>query len=172
MTLSTILTTLIITSTPDLCADVYVDVAGVPYMDALGQTWSRFCEWTGPSAPTLDLDVCCTFSGDTASCTVPNGNGRCASGVKKVYCEYGEVSSAGVVDCYQPWPSVCEFGFCGDVLPPDGGPWEDLICCWGDDVCTEIEDEVDAHICVVNNGYSGYCKNGALNVDGTIECFD
>jgi hypothetical protein len=43
MGLSIILTTL---TSPDLCADVYVNENGVPYTDALGQTWSRFCEST------------------------------------------------------------------------------------------------------------------------------
>ncbi|HLT35385.1 MAG TPA: hypothetical protein VK034_03845, partial [Enhygromyxa sp.] len=63
MQLSIILTTTILTTSPDLCGDVYVDENGDPYTDGVGQTWSRFCDWTGPSAPVLDLDVCCTISG-------------------------------------------------------------------------------------------------------------
>lgn len=174
MGLSIILTTLLTTnlSSPDLCADVYVDATGMPYTDAIGQTWSRFCEWTGPSAATLELEVCCAISGDVATCTLPNAHGRCFSGASKKYCEFGDVTSTGGVVCYQPFPSVCDFGFCGEVQPPDSGPVEDLLCCYGDDFCTEVESGQDLFSCDLNGGYSGWCENGTQNVDGTVECFD
>lgn len=174
MELSIILTTIVInavTWTPDLCADVYRDASGAPYTDAIGQTWSRFCEWTGPSAPVLDLDVCCALRGDNARCRLPDQYGRCSTG-SKYYCEHGEVMSTGAVVCYQPFPSVCEFGFCEDVLPPDGGPIEDHLCCWGDGACTEIVSVDDWVSCYDLGGYTGWCKNGATKEDGTVECFE
>lgn len=173
MGLSIILTTLLTTLTsPDLCADVYADASGTPYTDAVGQTWSRFCEWTGPSAPVLDLDVCCTFSGDTATCTLPDRKGRCWTGSSKMACEYGDVTSSGAVVCYQPFPSICDFGFCGDVQPPSTGPFEDGLCCWGDGICTEVETVQDIDDCDANGGIAGYCMNGAQNIDGSVDCYD
>lgn len=167
--LSALLTTL--TSNPDLCASVYVDADGTPYTDANGLTWSRFCAWTGPDAAVLDADVCCTLAGDTAACTLPNRKGRCSSGSMLYYCEYGEVTSTGGVICQRPYPSICDFGFCGDVLPPGSGPLENSICCWGDS-CFELETVEDILNCDDIGGYGGYCKNGAQSVDGTVECFD
>ena len=172
MQLSIILTTILLNTNPDLCADVYVDDDGEPYTDAAGQTWSRFCEWTGPDAPVLDLDVCCTISGDNARCSLPNRKGRCATGSRAYYCEHGEATSTGAVVCYQRFPSICDFGFCGGVLPPNGGPVEDELCCWGGGICTELETMVDVYTCAVNGGYVGFCMDGAQNIDGTVECFD
>lgn len=171
MGLSTILTTLIITTSPDLCADVYADATGQPYTDALGQTWSRYCEWTGPNAPVLDLDVCCTISGDNAWCTLPDRNGRCSRGAKR-HCKYGEKTTAGTVACYQPFPSTCDLGFCSDVLPPGGGAVEDLLCCWTSGWCSEIETVEHVIACGDTGGYTSYCFDGAQSADGTVECFD
>ncbi|HLT40591.1 MAG TPA: hypothetical protein VK034_30145 [Enhygromyxa sp.] len=171
MQLSIILTT-ILTTTPDLCADVYVDENGEPYTDEVGQTWSRFCEQTGPDAAVLDHDVCCTISGDNARCSLPDRKGRCSRTSQRYYCEHGEATSTGAVVCYQPLSSICDFGFCGGVLPPDGGPLENSLCCWGDGTCIEIETVVDVISCDDFGGYLGYCKNGATNADGTVDCFD
>jgi hypothetical protein len=173
MGLSIILTTTLLTTltSPDLCADVYTDANGVPYTDAVGQTWSRFCDWTGPSAPVLDRDVCCTISGNTASCTLPSSSGRCKTG-SKMYCEYGEATATGAIICQQPFPSICDFGFCGDVMPPNGGPLENQLCCWPNGVCTEVETAADAGACGAGGGVTGYCKNGAMYPDGTVDCFD
>ena len=81
MELSIILTTLLttLTSSRDLCADVYVDENGTPYSDAVGQTWSRYCEWTGPGSPVLDRDVCCTLGSNAARCTLPDRKGGCST---------------------------------------------------------------------------------------------
>ena len=161
MGLSIILTTLLTTLAPDLCADVYTDASGVPYVDAAGQTFARFCEWTGPGAPVLDLEVCCSISGDSATCGLPDSNGRCSTGAKK-YCEYGQATSTGAVVCYQPFPSICDFGFCAEVMPPNGGPFEDELCCWGDGTCTELENGADLTACASNGGYAGWCENCLL----------
>jgi len=171
MGLSIILTTIIITTSPDLCADVYADATGQPYTDAVGQTWSRYCQWTGPDAPVLDLDVCCTISGDNAWCRLPDSNGRCSTGSKR-YCEYGEATSAGTVACYQPFPSTCDFGFCDNVLPPNSGPVENLLCCYTAGYCTEIETVEHVWECDDGGGYTSFCDDGAQNLDGTVDCFD
>jgi hypothetical protein len=172
MGLSIILTTTILTTSPDLCADVYVDENGEPYRDAIGQTFSRFCDWSGPDAPVLDRDVCCTTRGDTAWCALPDRKGRCSSGSTLYYCERGEVTSTGVVVCYQPLVNLCDFGFCGTVLPPNAGPMEDGICCWPSGVCTHAETGQDAIACSDGYGILGNCKLGATNADGTVDCFD
>lgn len=171
MELSIILTTLLntLTTTPNLCADVYVDANGTPYTDAAGQTLSRYCEWTGPGAPVLARDLCCTLGSDRASCTLPDRKGRCATG-SKMYCEHGEASSSGVV-CYQALPSICDFGFCGGVLPPGSGPSENTLCCWAD-ACFEIETVEHIEDCNAGGGWIGYCFDGAQNQDGTVDCFD
>src|SRR5690606_15568283 len=126
MELSIILTTLLhtLTSSPDLCADVHVDENGTPYMDAVGQTWSRYCEWAGPDSAVLDREVCCTLVRDGAACTLPNRKGRCSTG-SRMYCRHGEVTATGLVVCYQAFPSICEFGFCGAIS--GGGPIEDTL---------------------------------------------
>jgi hypothetical protein len=171
MGLSIILTTLLTTLTPDLCADVYVDASGEPYTDAVGQTWSRFCDQTGPDAPVLARDVCCTISGDTATCRLPDRSGRCSTG-SKAYCKYGEATSSGAVFCYQPLPLVCDLGFCGDVAPPNSGPLEVPLCCWPSGVCTAMLSVDDLQGCDDGGGIYGFCQYGATNEDGTVDCFD
>ena len=173
MELSIILTTLLNTliAGPDLCADVYVDATGAPYTDAVGQTWSRFCEWTGPDAPVLDAGVCCGFDGDIATCSLPDSNGRCASG-SAAHCRYGEVTSAGEVVCYQPFPSICDYGYCGDSVAPNDVPVGNAICCFSDGTCIEVMTSEDLDTCNEGGAYSGWCKYGATNDDGTIDCFD
>jgi hypothetical protein len=171
MELSIILATLLntLTSSPDLCADVYVDTSGAPYTDAVGQTLSRYCQWAGPDAPTLDREICCTVDADGAACTVPDRLGRCATG-SKMYCEHGEVRSTGVI-CYQRLPSICDFGFCGIVHSPESGPLENTLCCWADK-CFEIETAGHVDDCSGGGGWIGFCFDGAQNQDGSVDCFD
>jgi hypothetical protein len=172
MQLTTILTTIfaIFATNPDLCAEVYVDANGQPSTDAAGQTLSRYCQPAGPDAPVLASDLCCTIAGDEAACVFPDAEGRCSTG-SKVYCEYGELTRAGVI-CQQPFPSACEFGFCETVQPPDLGPIEDLICCWSDGSCTELEAHPQTVACHEGGGYTWWCDDGVQNTDGTIDCFD
>src|SRR5690606_5936260 len=151
-------------TSPDLCADVYVDANGDPITDAAGQTFSRYCEWTGPDSPVLDLDVCCVFKGDDAACSLSASYGRCRRG-SKMYCEHGDLTRAGVF-CYQPFPSICDFGFCeGDVAPPGSGPQKGGLCCW-DGICIANETLADSIYCADNGGYIGWCDDGVQNLDG------
>ncbi|MFO7567098.1 MAG: hypothetical protein R6X02_30920 [Enhygromyxa sp.] len=172
MELSIILTTTLLSTSPDLCADVYLDPDGEPYRDAIGQTFSRFCEWDGPDAPVLDRDVCCTIRGDTARCALPDRKGRCSTDARLYYCAYGETSPKGTVVCYQPLANVCDYGFCTDVRPPDAGPQEDGVCCWPNGTCTNAVVGQDAIDCWDGGGILGNCRLGATNADGTVDCFD
>jgi hypothetical protein len=69
MKLSIIVTTILnmFATSPDLCAEPYLDPYGTPCTDSIGQTRSRYCKWTGPDAPLLDANVCCTIDGDGAT---------------------------------------------------------------------------------------------------------
>lgn len=165
--LSTILNTFA-TGTPNLCDDVYRDPAGSPYTDLLGQTLSRYCEWTGPDVPVWGGDVCCMIDGDGASCSKPHSNGRCRQGLK-MYCEYAQVVPGGGVVCYQPFPSMCDFGLCvkPPEVPPPGEPIH-AACCSEGGVC-QLIDESQVYQC---QGYFLGCEHGTLYEDGTVECWD
>ncbi len=172
MRLSTVFTTLfkLFATSPDLCAEVHLDAGGEPYTDALGQTFSRFCEWTGPDAPVWDAQVCCTFDGDGAACVQPDSNDRCAQG-ERMYCKYGEAVAAGVL-CYQPFPDACEFGYCEPAPsePPTARMNHSIACC-GEHACYEISDS-QIFTCGENGGKVLGCKAGQSNDDGTITCYD
>jgi hypothetical protein len=169
MQLSIILVTLLnhFTTSPDLCAEPYLGVTGEPFTDSIGQTLSRYCQWTGPNVPVLDSDVCCVLDEDSAACTLPNRYGRCSVGVKR-YCKYGQASSAGVV-CYQPFQDACQAGFCvqmPEVPPPVQA---DLACCNGGGCVPIATQELDE---CEETGTITWCSDGVTNDDGTITCFD
>ncbi|PRP92410.1 hypothetical protein ENSA5_49180 [Enhygromyxa salina] len=170
MTLSIILTTVLNTfaTSPDLCADVYLDSAGQPLTDAIGQTFARFCEWAGPDAPRFNSDVCCVHDATGAACWLPDREGQCTAG-SRYACEHATVTPTGGVVCYQPFPSVCDFGHCQEAgLSITPGPLGDIICCGASD-CTEVETVVQLDDCM---GYLAWCEHGIQNVDGTVDCFD
>jgi len=169
MELSAILTTVlnIFATSPDLCADVYLDANGQPWTDAVGQTLSRYCRWTGPGAPVLNSDVCCQIEDDLATCVLPNRKGRCSSG-SRYFCEYGQVDRTGVV-CLQPFRSACDEGYC--VAPPEVPPptQANLICCWGN--CVLIShNQIDP--CHDYGGTVLWCWDGVSNADGTVTCLN
>lgn len=156
---------------PDLCAEPYLDITGTPCTDSIGQTLSRYCEWSGPDVPVLDRDVCCSFAGDSAACWLPASGSGCASGSVARYCEYGDVLTEGAVVCYQPFPSACDLGHCvnAPAQPPD--VQADLICCNAGG-CRELAVNVQAWDCEDNGGIVSWCADGFSNVDGTVTCFD
>ncbi|PRQ08960.1 hypothetical protein ENSA7_13590 [Enhygromyxa salina] len=59
--------------------------------------------------------MCCTIDDDGAACSVPDTQGRCATG-KRLFCEYGTRTAGGGVICDQPFPSMCDAGFCIDAI--------------------------------------------------------
>ena len=170
MTLAITLTTLITFATsPDLCAEVYLDSDGVPLQDSVGQTLARFCKWTGPDAPLLEADVCCNFDNDYASCWLPSNKDKCPTRSQR-YCKHGEILSGQGVVCYQSFPSTCDLGHCvdGPDLPPD--VQEDLLCC-SPGACQEIAPAL-IWDCEGNGGTISWCADGMSNLDGSITCFD
>ncbi|EDM78407.1 hypothetical protein PPSIR1_06146 [Plesiocystis pacifica SIR-1] len=167
MMLTFILSTLILA--PDLCADVYIDDDGSPYTDGLGQTFSRYCQWTGPDAPRLDADLCCTIDGDNSTCEFPDANDRCVVGERR-HCEYGEAVADGAV-CYQPFPGACDLGFCVDELDPVATPMGSSILCCTWQGCEEISADM-LWACAEIDGYSTFCDGGATNEDGTVDCLE
>jgi hypothetical protein len=173
MAITTLLTTLLTTfatQSPELCEDVYLDATGAPLTDAFGQTYSRYCEWTGPEAPIWDADVCCTIDDDGAHCSQPLTSGRCETGLK-MYCEYGAALGDGGVICYQPFPSMCDAGLC--VEAPDSPPptQAGLACCSDGGPCYPLADD-DILDCIDGGGYGIFCHDGMSNTDGTITCYD
>lgn len=174
MKLSVILITLLNTfaTSPDLCGDVYLDSSGEPLTDALGQTLSRYCQWSGPNAPVFNSDLCCSYDAVGAACWLPDREGDCSVGSKR-YCEYATVTSTGGVVCYQPLPSACEFGHCEEPgLSVTPAPLANTMCCEGGGDCTEIEIAEQLDDCIDNGGYLTWCEVGIQNADGTVDCFD
>jgi hypothetical protein len=174
MKIAVLLTTLlnVFATAPDLCADVYLDAAGNPYTDVIGQTLSRYCQWTGPQAPVWDADVCCTIDGDGAHCSAPGANGRCVIGYR-MFCEYAAAVPGGGVICYQPFPSMCDAGYCIEA-PPDVStlPQASLLgCCNGGGGCQPIE-AAQIGNCDASGGTLLFCHDGVTNIDGTMDCWD
>ena len=176
MKLSIILTTLLstfATTSPDLCDDVFLDAAGDPVTDLVGQTLSRFCKWTGPDVPIWNADVCCTFADNAARCTPTDKRGGCPTSMSKRYCEHGSLGTDGRVTCYQPFPDACEAGWC--VEAPENIPEAQLIefmmCCGGGGACQYVTvDTVED--C---QGELASCWDGVLIDDGgngLVECYD
>ncbi len=172
MKLSIILSTLLSTfstTVPNLCDDVYLDAAGEPITDSVGQTLSRFCQWTGPDAPVWDANVCCTFDADGAACTRTNSRGYCSTG-KKLYCEHGEAMAGGGVICYQPLPSMCDVSKCVDApeVPPTGQASDSAVCCGPGGACQWISPD-DYYNCP---GEIAFCDYGSMDGNGVVECWE
>ena len=165
-TLFTILTSTLLGGAPNLCDDAYLNAAGEPFADSTGRTLSRYCEWTGPDAPVLESNVCCSVSDDAAYCELANLRGYCAKGTR-MWCERGEVdSSSGRVTCMQAFPSVCGAGLCVQAPPDAPQGYNQMLCCtaggcvpieWGDLSC---------------EGSYLACNWGMSLPDGTVECFE
>ncbi|PRP97676.1 hypothetical protein ENSA5_31830 [Enhygromyxa salina] len=170
MELTTLLTTLLTTFaiySPDLCDDVYLDPSGAPITDAVGQTLSRYCEWAGPDVPVWADDICCTIRDGEAQCTLTRRDGDCDVGEPK-YCEYGEETAAGVV-CYQPFPSMCDHGWCIAPPPVPKAELAALVaCCTSGGACQLVvigtTDQCQGELLA--------CEHGVSNGDGTVDCFE
>jgi hypothetical protein len=173
MKLSIILSTLLstfATTTPNLCDDVYLDASGKPVMDLVGQTLARYCEWTGPDAPVWNANVCCTIDGDGAACSRTSSTGRCMTGTKKMYCEYGAALPSGGVTCYQPFPSMCDRGWCIEApeVIPEAQMAEGIVCCSAGGACVYVYNN-DLDSCF---GELAACNYGIENANGTVDCWD
>lgn len=170
MQLTAILTTVlnIFANSPDLCAEVLLDADGQPWTDSLGQTLSRYCQWTGPDAPVLDAEICCDIEDDAAACVLPDPSGGCPLG-DRYSCRYGKVIRGGVI-CLQPFPDACELGHCvkaPELLPPTHA---DLLCCHGS-WCVDIP-KFTSGDCDDAGGEVSWCDFGETHTDGTVTCHD
>ena len=173
MTLSIVLSTLLSTfstTVPNLCDDVFRDASGDPITDLVGQTLSRFCRWTGPDAPVLDANVCCTFAADVAKCSTTDRRGNCPSGTAKRYCEHGSVASDGRVTCYQPFPGACEAGWCIEApeIIPEAQLSQFLMCCSGGGACQYVVSGQGMEC----QGEILSCDYGYVDEDGSIWCWE
>lgn len=171
MELSTILASIlkIFATSPDLCAEVYLDANGEPWTDSIGQTLSRYCQWTGPRAPRLRSHVCCDITNGVAACVLPDPSGACSIG-SPYSCKYGKASSDGVI-CLQPFPDTCAMGQCvklPEVPPPTQA---NLLCCTNS-ACQEIKGGTAMELCEGNGGILSWCDFGTSNEDGTVTCYD
>lgn len=121
------------------------------------------CEWTGPTAPTLDADVCYSRAAG-----VKLKSGSCPSGTTAYHVDYGEVVNPtnGEVAAYIPLPDACATpGLCSEGDP--SGTEGQAICCefgW----CVDLGDVA----CNGPDDIAYYCDDGVSNIDGSVECFD
>lgn len=172
MVITTLLSTLLstfATSSPNLCDDVFRDALGNPVTDAVGQTLSRYCAWTGPDAPIWDADVCCSFDDDAAACSVAPA-GHCPTGQKRMYCEHGVADALGGVTCLQPLPDACEAGMCiqAPEQPPVVQKSHMTMCCSPGGVCMYIPYGASFDC----QGQILWCGHGYVEASGLAECWD
>ncbi|MFV8754942.1 hypothetical protein ACNOYE_30710 [Nannocystaceae bacterium ST9] len=123
------------------------------------------CEYTGPDAPVLGVNVC--WSRSTSTSTLMTG-ATCPTGGWPYTVKYGLVDPlSGVVTGFVPLDDACSRpGLCspGYLAPPN--TWTSAAMCCIDGVCWPWE---------FVGGCAGevlFCANGASNEDGTVECFD
>lgn len=123
---------------------------------------ARVCEYTGPNAPLLDMDVCLDLSGQV----MLKGSTACSAGSVPFHARYGEVYDAvlGLVVAYTPLADACTVpGLCETVPGDFAGDMEEeeAICCIGS-ICWPGSD------C---GGTLLWCHDGVSNEDGTVTCF-
>lgn len=142
------------TGAPDLCELEVPEGALMP------------CQPHRTPAPVYDDDVCC----DDTTCFTPNVDGSCEPKETRHYCEFGEVSSRGLVNCLFEIDDYCDKFPCPSEPPPefDWYPPEATLCCdpWGN--CFDIGafHEGDCYFEIV------FCANPVSNPDGTVGCAD
>jgi hypothetical protein len=118
------------------------------------------CEYTGPQAPKLDVDVC---YGDTTGARLMTGS--CPTGTWPYRVTHGEVldPATNEVAAYVPLDDRCSVpGACVDYVAHDDG-WESVICCVSAAECYEG---------VTCGGVFFWCFDGVSNEDGTVTCFN
>lgn len=122
------------------------------------------CEYTGPTAPVLALNVC--WSRTTTTARLMTG-ATCATGSWPYSVKYGVVDPlTGIVTGFVPLDDACSRpGLCspGYLAPPS--TWSAPMCCV-DGVCWPW---VGGTACA---GEILACNEGVTNEDGTVECFD
>ncbi len=123
------------------------------------------CEYTGPSAPILAVDVC--WSRATSTSTLMTG-ATCPTGSWPYSVKYGLVDPLSlVVTSFVPLEDACSRpGLCspGYLAPPN--TWTAAAMCCIDGTCWP---QVGLGGCA---GEILICLDGVTNEDGTVECFD
>ncbi|MFV8755754.1 hypothetical protein ACNOYE_34820 [Nannocystaceae bacterium ST9] len=123
------------------------------------------CEYTGPDAPVLAVNVC--WSRVTSTSTLMTG-ATCPTGSWPYSVKYGLVDPLSlVVTGFVPLEDACTRpGLCspGYLAPPN--TWTAAAMCCIDGVCWP---QVGLGGC---DGEILICFEGVSNEDGTVECFD
>ncbi len=122
------------------------------------------CEYSGPSAPVLAVDVC--WSRATSTSTLMTG-ATCPTGSWPYAVKYGLVDPLSlVVTGFVPLEDACSRpGLCSPGYLAPVGTWSEAMCC--------IDGNCWPHHTIGGcEGELFYCSNGATNDDGTVECFD
>jgi hypothetical protein len=118
------------------------------------------CDYTGPDAPKLDVDVC---YGSATGARLKTG--ACPTGTWAYHVTHGEVvdPASNEVAAYVPLDDRCSVpGACVDYIPHDDG-WENVLCC------------LSAAECYLGGTCGGvlfWCSDGVSNEDGTVTCFN
>jgi hypothetical protein len=123
------------------------------------------CEYTGPTAPVLAVNVCWFRSTSTTKLMT---GATCPTGSASYFVKYGIVDPlTGVVFGLVPLPDACSRpGLCSPgYLAPDN-TWSAAAMCCIDGVCWP---QVGPGGC---EGEILICFEGVSNEDGTVECFD
>jgi hypothetical protein len=153
---------------PGLVVALVVGLAGVDAhaTQDLCSSVPTACEYTGPTAPVLAVNVCWFRSTSTTKLMT---GATCPTGSASYFVKYGLVDPLSqVVTGFVPLPDACSRpGLCspGYLAPPNAG-WTSASMCCVDGVCWP---HVAAAPC---DGEIIYCSNGVSNDDGTVECFD
>jgi hypothetical protein len=119
------------------------------------------CQYTGPDAPKLTIDVC--YIAEVGEARV-KGASDCPTGSWPYEIAYGEIIDPllGTVLPYAPLDDACEAGHCVENVLHDAGQEYPMCCenggpCWPGGTC---------------GGALYWCNDGVCNEDGTITCFD
>ena len=140
------------------------DALATNYRDLCSSVPSA-CEYTGPNAPVLAVDVC--WSRATSTSTLMTG-ATCPTGSWPYSVKYGLVDPLSlVVTGFVPLEDACSRpGLCspGYLAPPN--TWTAAAMCCIDGTCWP---QVGLGGCA---GEILICFEGVSNDDGTVECFD
>ncbi|PRP92136.1 hypothetical protein ENSA5_50830 [Enhygromyxa salina] len=119
------------------------------------------CEYTGPDAPKLGLEVCYERSSNTARL---KNTASCPANSLPFSVGHGEVidPQTGQVAAYMPLGDACAARQCAEYVAHEGGE-EYVICCENGGPCWPGGD------C---GGVLYWCFDGVCNEDGTVDCFE
>jgi len=139
------------------------DAHATTYRDLCGSVPSA-CQYTGPDAPVLVVNVC--WSHSTSTSMLMTG-ATCPTGSYPYAVKYGVTDPySKIVTAFVPLDDACSRpGLCkpGYLAPPT--TWTGSVICCNGGTCWPNED-------LSCDGELLFCSYGASNDDGTVECFD